>query len=167
MALTSIDYAAGQDLNSDVFDKINAIITAVNELQAGSANQIFKKTSGTDFAFEACNSFLPTSSTGNLLVSSINIGDWNMDTTSSITVAHGIGDYTKIIGVFAVIRNDADTNLVSLQKYNPTTGVSGGGFEEIDATNITLSRVASGFFDSSSYNSTSYNRGFLTIIYKE
>lgn len=51
MALSPIDYTPGQDNMQEVFDKINAIVTAVNSLQGGSATQIPIKQSGTDFDF--------------------------------------------------------------------------------------------------------------------
>lgn len=63
MALTPIQYGAGQDSMTEVYDKINAIITAVNELQGGTAGQIIKKVDGTDFNFTITDQY--PSFTGN------------------------------------------------------------------------------------------------------
>ena len=87
----------------------------------------------------------------------VNIGDWNMDSTQQVAVAHGIADFKKIRGVEIVIRNDADDVYYSSQVnvYN----------DYINATNIGLQRVVSGTFDAATFDSTSYNRGWIVISY--
>ena len=92
----------------------------------------------------------------------IEIGDWNMDTTETITVAHGIASWKNIREAAAVIRNDADDSYLGLEKVHH----GDAGAVEWDSTNINLHRTTSGHFDSSDYDSTSYNRGFITIWYK-
>lgn len=92
----------------------------------------------------------------------IDIGDWNMDTTSSINVAHGVTDYKKIRIVGVTIRNDADTANYELLRFSGTKNE--GGVEEINATNIVLGRLSAGFFDSTDFDSTSYNRGYIRIM---
>lgn len=93
----------------------------------------------------------------------IEIGDWNMDITSPFTVAHTIGDYTKIRSVSAIIRDDAGTAIYPLDNGN-------GYVSYIDATNISLLRESAGFFDSTSFNGIEhlglYNRGWVTIMYE-
>ena len=93
---------------------------------------------------------------GNLITTIVNIGDWDMDAVSSVTIAHGIGDYTKIRAINVMIRNDATTNVSCL------IGIY-GAIGTIDSTNIELIRATSGAFDSVNYDSTSYNRGYITI----
>jgi hypothetical protein len=172
MALTPIDYSSGQDLNSDVFDKINAIITAVNELQGGTADQIFKKTNSTDFNFEACNSILPASGTGNIKVKKVQIGDWNMDSTASVDVAHGVSDYKTILFVTARIRDDSDAIYSLLTSFGQNATAIGPGVDlngkvvRWDSTNVVLTRETSQHFDSTDYNSTSFNRGDMFIFYE-
>lgn len=90
----------------------------------------------------------------------VDIGDWNMDTTSPLAVAHGL-TLSKIRDVAVMIRNDADTTYYLL---NDTT--NGGSILSIDATNVNLERTAAGIFDNTSFDSTSYNRGWITITYE-
>lgn len=96
----------------------------------------------------------------------INIGDWDMDTDQTKIVAHGIADYKKIRTVEAIIRDDTDVVYNNINVGNPS-GISGGGVTTITTTDIYLARVAGEIFDSASYNSTSFNRGYITIGYIE
>jgi hypothetical protein len=93
----------------------------------------------------------------------IEIGDWNMDTTASVSVAHGL-TLSTIRAVDVIIRPDDDVNRLGI--YYATAGVSNGDFT-VDATNVTLSRTAGGSFDSANYNATSFNRGYIVILYVE
>jgi hypothetical protein len=94
----------------------------------------------------------------------INIGMWNMDTTDSVSVAHGIANYKNIREVSVVIRDDLDTDYLGLGKVNN----GDDGLVEWDGTNIILKRTTGGYFDASGYSKTvgSYNRGFIYIKYK-
>jgi hypothetical protein len=165
-AIPLLDDAAGQDDVAEAVVKLNLLITAFNELQAGTADQIYKKTDGTDFNFEACNSILPDTGTNNLKISVLEIGDWNMDSTSSVNVAHGIADITTIRDVSVMILNDGETAVWPLIKAVSSSDGNCIGEYQIGVTNISLSRVTSGPFDSVNYNATSFNRGFVTITYE-
>jgi hypothetical protein len=96
----------------------------------------------------------------------IELGDWNMDTTTNIDVAHGL-TYADIISAEVWIRNDADT-----VRSNISSGVSAanttpqGYIGDIDATNVNIVRLTTGKFDHVDYDSISYNRGWLIITYK-
>jgi hypothetical protein len=98
----------------------------------------------------------------------VNIGDWNMDAdiTSNIIV-HGL-DLSKIRSSSAVIINDTSSFLYNLDIAIESTGdiIMQGWIDWIDTTSILLERVDGGFFDSSIFNSTSFNRGFITITYE-
>lgn len=90
--------------------------------------------------------------------------DWNMDTTASITITGatlGI-NVSSVIFASAWIRNDTDS-----QNYVPLSIHNGDGYETIDRglNYIVLNRRTSGIFDNSGYDSTSYSRGFLTILH--
>ena len=92
----------------------------------------------------------------------IEIGDWNMNVsasgTSSINVSHGLGsDFKNIRVLTTMIRNDADTQYDSF---------SDGVTYYIDSTEIELLTNASGLYDSVAYDSTSYNRGWITVWYE-
>jgi hypothetical protein len=60
-----------------------------------------------------------------------------------------------------MIRNDADTTYYLL---NDTT--NGGSILSVDATNVNLERTAAGIFDNTSFDATTYNRGWITITYE-
>jgi len=94
----------------------------------------------------------------------IDIGDWNMDSTTTLFVAHGLADFTKIRSVIAIIRNDADTIYNDLIKADEATFLDFQGFiRDIDTTNVQLARTTGGDFDAPAYNSTSFNRGFVEL----
>lgn len=92
----------------------------------------------------------------------IEISSWNMDATGQIDVTHGL-TLANIRGISVIIRNDADTQYLDF----PTYSVAGttDEYAYADATNITLLRSASGYFDSAAFDATSYNRGWITITY--
>lgn len=95
----------------------------------------------------------------------VEIGDWNMDSTASKDVAHGV-TLSKIRTVNAMIRNDADDTYYPVENsYNNATFVASCYIYEIDATSIKMSRYATSTFDSANFDSTSYNRGWITIEY--
>lgn len=96
----------------------------------------------------------------------VNIGDWNMDTTGNVTVAHGLSaaDWKKIKNVSATIRNDADSAYYPIDAVN-NIAAPNGGIDGYDSTNITLRRTVTGDFDNAAFDSTGYNRGFVTIVY--
>ena len=87
----------------------------------------------------------------------IQIGNWNMDSTPTVTITHGL-DYTKIRTASAYILDDDNTVAAFL------TGGE-GSVASITSTTVDLTRNNAGFFDNASFNSGSINRGFLTIQY--
>ena len=90
----------------------------------------------------------------------IDIDDWNMDSTASVDVAHGL-TFSTIREVRVSIRHDNGTNL-----YDIILNGTDGTFV-VDATNVTLTRTAAGTFDSANFDSTSFNRGWVKIFYVE
>jgi len=94
----------------------------------------------------------------------IPIGDWNMDSTTQITVAHGL-TLSKIRNVQANIRNDGDDLYMTIKlTFN---GAVQGSADTYDGTSVILNRLSGGAFDSDTFDSTSYNRGYITIWYEE
>jgi hypothetical protein len=158
--LEEIEYSPGEGIQ-DMYDKINLAIQKINSvLGGGAADQIPAKVDGVDFNTQFVNSFLPTGAS-NLKIAKVSLGDWNMQSVDSISVAHGIADFSKIIIAFARVRNDANTSYTDVY--------SGEGASIIwDATNVIITIRGDGgdFFESTDYNSTSYNRGDMTIIYE-
>lgn len=95
----------------------------------------------------------------------IEIGDWNMDSTSAKAVTHGLTK-SSIRSVNVIIRSDAGS-MFSLSYANSTIDtVQQGGIQEIGTTQVNLVRFNGGWFDATAFDSTSYNRGWITIMYE-
>ena len=92
---------------------------------------------------------------------SIDIGDWDMDATASVNVAHGL-TLTKIRSVSVLIRNDDDDAYLDIIG---TGNDIDAYMSSIDSTNVVLDRVGTGSFDGVNYDSTSYNRGWIVLQY--
>lgn len=116
--------------------------------------------------------------TTSLKMKVLDIGDWDMDTTEDIDVSHGLGDEELIRMVDVMIRDDTSSNTYPLDsvigvdygiQIPPTVEYLSdvqGGIAKITSANIRLVRIKDGFFDDSFFNSTSYNRGWVTIWYE-
>ena len=90
-----------------------------------------------------------------------------MDATGQVSVAHGL-TLSKIRSVNGIIRNDADTFYYSVSSRDIASETAEVQITYIDATNVVLDRAASpGIFDAVAFDSTSYNRGWITIWYTE
>lgn len=102
-----------------------------------------------------------------LITKFVNIGDWDMDADDTKAVAHGVSDHRKIRTVEVMVRDDSDNGPYNLALgFSPSSMTPNGGVTSVDATNINLQRLISGVFDSASFNSTGFNRGWLTIRYE-
>lgn len=89
----------------------------------------------------------------------IEIGDWDMFADSSKLVAHGLSDHTDIRSIDCIIRDDTDTLNQPLDRGTPPAG----SISAWSDTNIQLDRLAAGFYDTTDFDSTSYNRGWIHI----
>jgi len=96
-----------------------------------------------------------------LKTKTIEIGDWNMDATASVSIAHGL-TYGNIRFAHASIRNDLDTMGTPLPG-NLTTSVDLN--LTWDGTNVILTRRSGVAYDSTDYDSTSFNRGWVILWY--
>jgi hypothetical protein len=105
----------------------------------------------------------------NLSTKIVDIGDWDMDATDSITVAHGC-DNLQIRNIEAVIFTDTGVTVSNGNsfplglRWEASGNVQGGLYW--GATDVYLHRLIGGLFDSTSFNATSYNRGHLIITYQ-
>lgn len=102
----------------------------------------------------------------NLNVKVLNIGDWNMDSTPSVNVAHGL-TLSKIRRVNVFIRNDADTTYYELSGWIGAAAAVVGCPIYAGSTNVTIYREGGIAFDSTNFDSTSYNRGWIVIWYTD
>jgi hypothetical protein len=89
---------------------------------------------------------------GGLNVTVINLGDWNMDTTANITIAHGLGSSIRAVDIQII----ADGSLYLVPLFV-------GGAYQYDSTDILIIRNSAGEFDGPGYSDTPFNRGYLTI----
>jgi len=126
------------DFNDDTFSDLRSV-TILRDVSAVETQEIFK-------------------------TKVIEIGDWNMDITGAVNVSHGIASgVSKIKQISALILAD---NLFSSRVLGHT--VSGGVAVQgiiVDDLDITLTRESGGDFDNTSFDSTSFNRGHITIHY--
>ena len=146
----------------------------------GSINETYKKnravvqgTAG-NLAFNG-NTFFDLSNQANSLPDTgikilnkkvIEIGDWNMDTTSSLNVTHGI-DHTKIRMITVIIQDDNSIAIIPLNEGGSETNTApNGAINIIISSFITLKRLTGGVFDNTSYDSTPFNRGWITIEFE-
>jgi len=98
----------------------------------------------------------------------LDMGDWNMDLTVPLNLNHNFGDYYKNVRFMdAFIRNDADTFYKPISQGKSTADPYPlGGVFDIDATDISIARLQSEAFDATTYDSTAYNRGWVTVKVK-
>ncbi|MFA5423581.1 MAG: hypothetical protein WC374_06945 [Phycisphaerae bacterium] len=96
----------------------------------------------------------------------IEIGDWDMDAANQKAVNHGLTP-SKIRDVRVIIRNDTNTSYYPIDCFDDATDPSmhGGGVNEIRTLDIVFERRTGGMFDGPNFDSTSYNRGWITIEY--
>jgi hypothetical protein len=99
----------------------------------------------------------------------VNIGNWNMHVSSggvgSVSVAHGL-TFSKIRSVSALILNDAGTDAFNLVRSDfalPPTG--GSNYISVGSTNVVLWIETGGAFDGIGFDSSPYNRGYITLEY--
>jgi hypothetical protein len=109
--------------------------------------------------------FIPKSDDIKLRTKVINIGDWDMDASSSVNVNHGL-TLANIRTLNVMVRNDAGTVFYPTETRTPAEGDS-VYVALINATFVQLERQPGSDFDSTLFDSTSYNRGWVTIQYVE
>ena len=90
----------------------------------------------------------------------LDIGDWDMTATGFVDIAHGLTK-ADIRLVAATILGDTQSNPTNLEGKG---GLSSGSWT-VDNTDIRLSRIVTGPYDNASYDSTSFNRGWIIIHY--
>lgn len=146
-------------IESDISDNASDIATNASDI-ADNASDI--ATNASDIA----------DISGGLKKAIVEIGDWNMrlsggDITKTIDLPAGI-TYANVRRVTALIRNDNNTLASNLTGQPYDAGISDvfGGYAGVLSNNkIHLERANGGFFDNTSYDSTSYNRGWVIVEY--
>ena len=113
---------------------------------------------------------LQTGNTRPLLKKTLEIGEWNMDATASIGIDHTLGDFKKVRGVSATIKDDTNANYYDFA----TSNLHGEATNEnqyilSSASGVTLLRQNGGIFDGLTFDgtvSTVANRGWVYIEYE-
>jgi hypothetical protein len=123
-------------------------------------------TANTGFTGDLTGGIVETGSSVVMNMKVVDIGDWDMNSDTTKSIAHGVADFTKIRSIQALIRNDADNLAVDFSSLNAGLDAS-VRWMTVGATNIILERATSGVFDNTSYDSTSYNRGWVTLWYTD
>lgn len=115
-----------------------------------------------DVTGDLTGGIVETGSSVVLNVEVIEIGDWDMVTTASVSVAPGVA-LANIRSIDVTIRTDSGVsyNLKPLNYPGETSGV----ISITSIGDINLLRDGAGTFVSSDYDLTSYNRGWITIWY--
>ena len=100
----------------------------------------------------------------------VEMGDWNMDSTDVLKVNHGLNYSDTWKGTRHTeftLRDDADT------VYYGKSHASGGEMRKIDVAisgvtskKVVMIRRDGGAFDNSNFDSTNYNRGWVTVWYE-
>lgn len=97
---------------------------------------------------------------GETVTAIINVGDWNMDTSAAETISiPEYIDYDKIFYTTAIIRNDTDALRTDIN-------IAGSSSAQFSTDTINLGRTNSGYYDDPAFQNTSYNRGWIYIVYK-
>lgn len=91
----------------------------------------------------------------------IEIGVWNMDTTGTVSIPHGIVDFKDITSVSVTILDDASSVLSFIP--NGVSSMTAPARVHATATDIVITRLTSGNYDNVSYNDGVMNRGWITI----
>lgn len=102
---------------------------------------------------------------GGLSVKVVEIGSWDMDSVSQITVAHGLSDNTKIRAVQVVIQND-DQNVVYNLCQNANNAdpfLYAGSWRQATGANISLIRRTAGVYTGANFDNAVINRGWIII----
>jgi len=98
----------------------------------------------------------------------VDIGNWDMDAVVTWHTPHGMADYSKIIPLTPMIRNDPGgaESIYPLTRGNTAQDTSPQGYiNSVDATNIDLVKLVDGLFDSTGFDEPDYNRGWMPFLY--
>ena len=109
----------------------------------------------------------PTQGGSLLQFATLEITDWNMETTEVKEVAHNLTDVSKVVNVQAMIFRDSDeTELgMTLDGINFIDYGLGKGRLWIDETYVRLERYINGGMANTAYNAAGFRgRIFLTLI---
>lgn len=123
-----------------------------------------------DYAVRASGDYQTRYDDYGLRRKTVDMGDWNMDSTGFLKVSHGL-DYSDTWkgtrNVEFTVRNDADTTYYVDGAFSSEAMLA----DDIAVSGVTNKKVVmirreGASFDSSDFDSTSYNRGWVTVWYE-
>ncbi len=142
-ASTAVGHAATADLAT-------LATLATDATDATTANQVTDQGGGND-----------------LLLKIIDIGDWNMNSTTTVSKAHGV-TLTKIRSVTSLIQDDSGLTLTPAAKFDSTIGGI-GYYVYVNNTTVSVTRRTGSVYEvSPNYNAVSpeiSTRGWMMIWY--
>ena len=113
---------------------------------------------------------LPNSETRPLLKKKVEIGEWNMLATQTVTIKHNLGGQIQgVKSINVIIKRDGSTTRVDLTRWSTSLNTPDGYIDTITINNMNLHRMSSGLFYSTDYNATAStvaNRGWATFEYE-
>lgn len=157
---------------------INGVLVASSDLKIqksdaideSDSNQLATSKAINDLSLTklSINRFNVESLTPSLIVKQIEIGDWNMTALFGFNIPHLISDaVNRIRSISVSIRRDDESSATDLTVANGVTFDTVEGRIAWTSTTIFLSIPIGGFFDSTDFNSTSFNRGWILITYEQ
>ena len=101
----------------------------------------------------------------------LEIGEWNMDATQGLVIAHNLGSKSQVRTVSCVINDDNGIQqpLNAVSDFSTTASSINGGIYQMVVAGITIGRTNGGLFDSALFNATAStvaNRGWVFIEYE-
>ena len=108
--------------------------------------------------------FKDTKHNSNLACKILTGGSWNMDTTATNIIQHSLNS-TSIRYWRTGIRKDGGNNYVDLGA-SALASFAHGGYDFTTSDVVVLCRITNGYYDSSLFNSTGFDRARTTIWYR-
>lgn len=147
------------------------------DLKAANASKMEVSTSGTEFKddveisagtidYSAGGSVTEHKQSGGTIVDVVlkeriyDLGSWDMDSISAITIQSGGLDESKVVSINLVIMDDDE-----IPHYGPINDESSYSLL-INSSVIMINRKIGGFYDKASFSDTAVTRGYVTIKYK-
>jgi len=95
----------------------------------------------------------------------ISIGVWDMSTSGTISVTHGISDFKKIKSINVIIIRDDQQASYDFASFGVVSTEAINQYVLIGPTAVVLQRDEDGYFDEANFDSTALSRGAVTILH--
>jgi hypothetical protein len=106
--------------------------------------------------------FLVTTDGRRYAIKIIASGAWNMDSTQSRTIPHGL-NIEKVFNIEASVINDAKDRIFALE--TSSSALAANGYVFLTATDVVFNRLPGSIFDSVDFDDAVMNRGYARIGY--